>query len=124
LHSDQGWAQNEFNTATNKTLKSLSLTIKYGSTSSCLSSFRIDIATMLVKNLSLENLSIRSWHEIIAAEDYAALITTLQHNTTLKTLEIREEQIPSTSVRLTADEENQMALLLKEELCVRKHSGH
>jgi hypothetical protein len=68
---------------------------------------------MLVKNLSLENPTIRSRHEIMA-EDYAALITILQHNTTLKTLDFREEQRSNTSLGLTTDEDNQMALLLEK----------
>jgi hypothetical protein len=85
-----------------------------GATELCVSSFRIDIATMLQDKTSLESISIRNrWNmiETIKAEEYMALVTVLQRNTTLKTLEIYRN---TRSLQLTDDEDKQMASLLKK----------
>jgi hypothetical protein len=92
---------------TNKALKSLSLGLD-DQTPSSLSSLRMEIAAMLEENVSLETLSISSWHET-KPQDYAALITALQRNTTLKTLEVH-----TCCHQLTTDEDKQLALLLKK----------
>jgi hypothetical protein len=97
---------------TNKVLKCLTLFINdYGTTTPYLSSFRMDIAVMLEENVSLERLSIRIDGTEIEAEDYTAIITVLQYNTTLKTLDFGPDLF---LWYLTADADKQMALLLKK----------
>jgi hypothetical protein len=79
---------------TNKALKSLQVRVLEGFTESCLSAFRIYIASMLQENKSLESLSIFSScsRTVIKAEDCFALVTALQHkHTTLKYLSIEIE---------------------------------
>jgi hypothetical protein len=95
----------------NKSLKSLMVTLKDDATKSCASAFRIDIAAMLQENASLESLTIQSWNPIgRKAENNFALVTVLQHNTTLKTLSMYQNG----SLRLTDDEGKQMVTLLKK----------
>jgi hypothetical protein len=68
---------------TNKTLKSLIVHLKTGSTESCVAVFRIAIAAMLQENASLANLSIRkSWNgiETTKAEEYNAFVTAKQRS--------------------------------------------
>jgi hypothetical protein len=64
---------------------------------------------MLQDNVSLESLCILSW-ENIKAEDYMALVTTLQHNMTLKTLSLNHVGI----LQLIADKEKEMAKILNK----------
>ena len=99
---------------TNRALKSLSFTIHYGSTSSCISSFRMDVAAMLEVNVSLERLSISSWLEMQPEEYAALLIRVLQHNKTLKTLNFLDEKRSNSSLQLTPDGDKHMALLLQK----------
>jgi hypothetical protein len=63
---------------------------------------------MLQENVSLESLSIRSYNAI--KQEYIALITALQHNTTLKSLILQD----STLLHLTDDEDKQMSVLLRK----------
>jgi hypothetical protein len=93
---------------TNKALKYLVLDVHYGVTESCISAFRIDIAAMLEENASLESLSILDFHEI-KTENYAAVVTALQHNRTLKTFLFH-----SSTIELTDDEEKHMVKILKK----------
>jgi hypothetical protein len=95
---------------TNKALKSLVVKVQFGDTESCLVAFCIDIAVMLQENASLENLHVESSHIHIKAEDYLVLVTTLQHNRTLKYLRTHLNG----SLTLTHAEERQMAALLKK----------
>jgi hypothetical protein len=95
---------------TNKSLKSLTVTLEEDATESRVSAFRIDIAAMLQENTSLESLSIRKSWNIIKSEEYIAFVTALQHHTTLKTLSIYHNG----SLRLTDDEDKRMAVLLKK----------
>jgi hypothetical protein len=95
---------------TNNALKSLVVTLDDDVTESCLSAFRIDIATMLQDNASLETLSIPSLKGV-TAEHYFALVTALQHNTTLKTLNFHN---PDGRFQLDDDEFKQLASLLKK----------
>jgi hypothetical protein len=86
--------------------------VEYYTAESCLSAFRIDIATLLQENTSLESLTIQksSIETKIKAEECIALVTALQHNTTLKTLSSGKYGI----LRLTDDEGKQMAALVKK----------
>jgi hypothetical protein len=93
---------------TNKALKSLTVNFEEDAAESHVSGFRIEIAAMLQENTSLETLYIRKSWDIIKAEDYIVLVPVLQGNTTLKTLSI----YPNKSLRLTDDEDKQMAALL------------
>jgi hypothetical protein len=96
---------------TNKTLKSLMAILDGGETESCPSAFRINIAVMLEDNASLESLSIHFMKGFkVEAEDYVALVTSLQHNRTLKTLRLHHYS----TTQLTDDEDKQMATLLKK----------
>jgi hypothetical protein len=100
---------------TNKTLQSLLVDMQRNVTTKCLSAFRIDIATTLQDNKSLESLSIRSWNDI-NAEEYCVVVTALQNNTTLKTLSLyHDHHNPHLlTFRLTDDEDKQMAALFKK----------
>jgi hypothetical protein len=64
---------------------------------------------MLQENTSLESLFIQSHTIEIKAEEFFVLITSLQHNTTLKSLDLKG----SGSLTLAHDEDKQMASLLK-----------
>jgi hypothetical protein len=95
---------------TNKALKYLMVNVDCdSSTESCFSIFRISAAATLQENASLESLYIRGSHKTKAGE-YVALITVLQHNRTLKTLRLDRFE----SLKLTGDEDKQMAALLKK----------
>jgi hypothetical protein len=98
----------------NKALKSLIITFDKDVADFCVAAFRIDIAAMLQENTSLENLSIRKfWSSYkMKAEDYIALVTALQHNTMLKTLQFNEGN--GMVLQLTDDEDKQMIALLKK----------
>jgi hypothetical protein len=97
---------------TNKTLKSFVVTLEEDATESRVFAFRIDIAAMLQDNTSLESLCIQTWNTDIKikAKEYFVLVTALQHNRTLKTLNLNY----NTSLALTHDEDKQMAVLLKK----------
>jgi hypothetical protein len=98
---------------TNKSLKSLIIvTLEQDVTESCLSAFRLDIATMLQENASLESLTVEQRWTKIKAEEYIGLVTALQHNTTLKTLSLSRND--GGSLQLNNDENKQMASLLKK----------
>jgi hypothetical protein len=98
---------------TNKTLKSLVLTLEDGAKESCLARFRIDTTCMLQENASLESLSIQSWYSSIKikAEEYFVLVTALQHNPSLKILRL---YFSAGSIQLTDDESKRMAALLQK----------
>jgi hypothetical protein len=98
---------------TNKALKSFEVTLLFRVTDSCFSAFRIDIAAMLQENASLESLSIGKVNFKIKAEEYFSVVTALQDNTTLKSLNLTGATGRS-SLTLTHDEDKQMAALLKK----------
>jgi hypothetical protein len=89
---------------TNKSLKSLMIE----TTGSFFATLRCDIASMLQENASLESLSIQGSHNA-KATDYIALVSALQHNRTLKKL-----RFDSYTIRLTDDEDKQIAALLRK----------
>jgi hypothetical protein len=93
---------------TNKALKYLMLGVHSRVTESCISAFRIEIVAMLEENVSLESLAILDFHEI-KAEKYAAVVTALQHNRTLKTFRFH-----SSTIQLTDDEDKHMVNILKK----------
>jgi hypothetical protein len=95
---------------TNKVLKSLTVTIDKNETESLAAAFRSDIVAALEENVSLESLRIRDYNEI-EAEDFVALITTLLHNTTLKSIGFQHDE---RLLRLTDDEDKQMTVLLRK----------
>jgi hypothetical protein len=95
---------------TNSFLKILVVNLDENVTESRAAAFRTDIAAMLEDNASLQSLSIRDNNDI-KAKDFVALITALQHNSTLKTLML---QRCSRSCHLTDVEDKQMAVLLKK----------
>jgi hypothetical protein len=103
---------------TNKTLKSLKISMQYGQTRSHVAAFRIDIAAMLQENTSLESLTIQSWisRAKIKFEEYFVLVTALQHNTTLKTLSLYQWRSSDTagSLHMNDDEDKHLASLLKK----------
>jgi hypothetical protein len=92
---------------TNKTLKSLVVGV-YGATDSCISAFRIDMATTLQENASLESLSFRSVNAV-KPEECFSLVTALQENKTLKRL-----QWDYRILQLTHDEDKHMATILQK----------
>jgi hypothetical protein len=73
---------------TNKALKSLVVHVRQHVSESCLYAFCIGIVSMLQENASLESLSIQKDRELTEAEGYVELVTLLQHNTTLKKIEL------------------------------------
>jgi hypothetical protein len=93
-----------------KALRFLRITMEQGVTESCASAFRMHIAAMLEENASLETISIVTPGES-KVEDFAALLPTLQNNTTLEALCLGEEY---ESLRLTDNEDKQIASLLKK----------
>jgi hypothetical protein len=117
---------------TNKALKSLMVTLQKDVTESCISTFRLDIATMLQENTSLENLFVQSLKGIeIRAEEYFELVTALQHNTTLESLNLNcqlqswlnENEKEQTATRLNDDEDNHMASLLTKNYALESIPG-
>jgi hypothetical protein len=93
----------------NKVLKSLEVDPQHGFTEPFLSAFQVDVAAMLQDNTSLETLSIRNSRNTFKAEECAALVTSLQENTTLKRL-----QLNYGNVHLTDVENKHMANILKK----------
>jgi hypothetical protein len=65
---------------------------------------------MLLENTSLESLAIQ--RENIKVDEYVKIVTTLQHNRTLKSLKFHPYKIGT--IRLTDDEDKQMAKILKK----------
>jgi hypothetical protein len=110
---------------TNKSLKSLMVGIQprrlnsveqHGVTESCLYAFCTEIAAIMQENASLDSFSIQNCtiYEI-KSEEYIALITALQHNTTLKFLNFRCYE-----VALTHDEDKQLASLLQKNYALER----
>jgi hypothetical protein len=96
---------------TNKALKSLIIRLNHVTEESCVSAFRINIAAMLQETASLESITIVSWESLEnEAEEYLVLITKLQHNPTLKSLDLKNHGC----LTLTHDEDKQMAALLQK----------
>jgi hypothetical protein len=101
----------------NKALKSLLVNVQRGVEKSCLSAFRIKIAAMLHDNTSLERLIFENeFGRIEAEKECLALVTALRHNTTLKSLIFRGHS----TIRLIADEDKQIASLLKKNYALEK----
>jgi hypothetical protein len=86
--------------------------VKESVTESCVSAFRIVIAAMLQQSTSLENLAVQRGLTI-------ALVTLLQHNTTLEALKTLTFY-DSRRLRLSDDEDRQMAS--QEKLRIGKSS--
>jgi hypothetical protein len=101
---------------THTALKSFAVFLEHGVTQSLATAFRTDIVAMLQDNLSLESLTIRSFH-VLKAENYVALITALQQNNALKTIVV---QLYGELLHLTDDEDKQMAVLLKKNYALEK----
>jgi hypothetical protein len=108
---------------TNKALKSLQVDVDCdSSTESSVLAFCRHIAAALQDNSSLESLSIFCNKKIkIKAEAYFVFVTALQHNTTLKSLNLQGCGIMilcidecKESLTLTHDEDKQMTALLKK----------
>jgi hypothetical protein len=104
---------------TNHGLKSLKITLDPRVIESHVTAFRNDIAAMLQENESLESLSIHS-DALITAEEYIALVTVLQHNTTLKALDFFFREGLQ---QVTDAEDKQMAALLKKSYAMESLSG-
>jgi hypothetical protein len=82
------------------------------------------ITTILQENASLESLSIRkSGHRIgNIAEEYFFVVTALQHNTTLKSLDLGDPESRLFGA-WTHDEDMQMAALLKKNYALERLLG-
>jgi hypothetical protein len=98
---------------TNKALKSLVINlVQCCVTKVCLSTFRLDIVTMLQDNTSLESLTVRNCNRFqIKADEYFALVTAVQHNTKLKDFKLGNSR---RALYLKDNENKQMASLLKK----------
>jgi hypothetical protein len=109
---------------TNNALKSLTLNLDQDVTRSCCSAFRIDVATILQENVSLESLSIRTKGNKFEAEEYIALVAALEHNTTLKTFSLRRYERLQLSddeiFQFSNDEDKEMALTLKKNYALER----
>jgi hypothetical protein len=110
---------------TNKALKSLKVDLDNDVTNSCVTALCRHIAVMLQENASLESLSIRRSGNIIRmkAEAYSFLITALQHNTTLKSLDLGKSRILNMTSALTDNEDVQIAALLKKNYVLERLPG-
>jgi hypothetical protein len=76
-----------------------------------LSAFRMEVVAMLQEKASLESVTINSANSVeVKAEDYLVLYAALQHNSTLKTLDLDLRS----RLELTAVEDKQVAALLKK----------
>jgi hypothetical protein len=95
---------------TNKVLKSLMVTLDDNVTESLAAAFRTDIAAMLHENASLESLAIK-------AKEYVALISALQHNTTLKSINLQHHRRIR---RLTDVEDKHMAVFLRKNYALER----
>jgi hypothetical protein len=101
---------------TNKALKSLMVKVDDHLTESRAAACRTAIAAMLQENASLEIIFIQGWSNAIQLEEYVMLVTVLLYSTTLKTLCLRYPR----SLRLTDDEDKNMAALLKKNYTLEK----
>jgi hypothetical protein len=105
----------------NKALKSLVVYVHSAVTKHYLNAFRIYIAAMLEENASLKSLSIR--HSTTSfemkAEEYLVVVTSLQHNTALKSLKFHRDF----TIRFTDDEDKQMASLPKKNFALECLQG-
>jgi hypothetical protein len=113
---------------TNKALKSLMVTLEDDETGSvtesmesmtqlCASAFCIDIVAILQENASLERLSIKSLCSIELEEyEYFVLVTALQHNKALKSLDIN----PYHTIWLNNDYNKRIASLLKKNYALER----
>jgi hypothetical protein len=110
---------------TNKALKSLMVNLDKNVPESCVSTLRCHLAAMLQENTSLESLSIRkSGFRIgMKAEEYFSLVTALQHNTTLKSLDLGNCNGFNVMNTLKKDEDMQMAALLKKNYVLERLPG-
>jgi hypothetical protein len=97
---------------TNNVIKSFMVDVQHVITESCLSAFRIDIATMLQENAAIHTFAIRGLHKIkIKTEEYRVLlVTALQHNTTLKTFSLCR----TGGLELNDDQDKEIAALVKK----------
>jgi hypothetical protein len=99
---------------TNKALKSLIIPWEQDTTEAEAYAFSVDILAMLQDNVSLESLKIRS-RDKTKVEDYVTYITTLLHNTTLKSMVFQSYDGYASQLtrQLTDDENKQIAKTLK-----------
>jgi hypothetical protein len=113
---------------TNISLKSLMVTFDEDATTSCFDALCRHIAAMLQENASLESLSIgKRWTNTIQikikAEEYFFLVTALNYNTTLKSLNLHCCGSPHLISTLTDDEDMKMAALLKKNYALESLPG-
>jgi hypothetical protein len=71
---------------TRTAVTSLSINIAWVAPESCVSAFLVDIAAVLEENASLEHLTMNA--KSVNVEDFLALVSSLQGNTTLETLHL------------------------------------
>jgi hypothetical protein len=101
---------------TNTALKYLVIDLNRNVTQSRAATFRTDIVAMLQENVSLSSLTIRSF-DALKAEEYVAHITTLQQNTTLKSIIFQHD---GDLLHLTGDEDKQMAVMLQKNYALER----
>jgi hypothetical protein len=102
---------------TNKALKSLMVTLDQHVIQSRAAACRTDIVAMLQENTSLQSLSILGWADEIRGDEYVAHISALLQNTTLKSINfLRHRRF----LRLTDDEDKQMAVVLKKNYALER----
>jgi hypothetical protein len=101
------------------------VTFDKDATRSCFNALCRHIAAMLKDNASLESLTIRKdgYTIKIKAEECFSLVTTLQHNTTLKSLKLQGCERPHVMTTLTHDEEKHMAVLLMKNYALESLPG-
>jgi hypothetical protein len=95
---------------TNKSFKSLVISLERNETESCVTTFCTGIAALLQENASLQSLRIRRYDEF-KVEEYIELITALQHNMKLKSLFLTN---PYSRRHFTDEEDKQMAAVLQK----------
>jgi hypothetical protein len=111
---------------TNTALKSLRVSLGEDATKSYFDALCRHIAAMLQENASLESLSIgakRGNTIQITGEEYVCLVTALQHNTTLKSLDLEDFGAFDMMSTLTDDEDMQIAALLKKNYALERLPG-
>jgi hypothetical protein len=103
------------------------VTFDEDATKSCLDTLCRHIAALMQENASLESLTIRKhWSSTIQVkvEEYFYFITALQHNMTLKSLNLRGRvNRMLKQITLTHDEDLQMAALLKKNYALESLPG-
>jgi hypothetical protein len=105
------WARNAFSfLCANTTLKSLRVFLQPIEEESYISAFRLEAVKMIEDNPCLESLTIGSISSIMKVEELLALVSALQRNTSLKTLDCRCH----CDLILTADEVNQLVSILRK----------